>query len=161
MRVPIYKRCLLAPDSCLLISITQWAREHETSDSGDSGRDKRQPFDPEKLVGGRGEGRDGRVRGGCVWLPLQIENRKWITLVTLSGSDKANDLLSSQMESLICLLDEIKDNDGDSFQTLLFNSKAFMPLGRAGKWKAEYDRGLNASRDLTIKWHLWHSPNCF
>lgn len=150
MRDPIYKRCLLAPDSCLLISITQWGREHETSDSGDGGGDKRQPFDPEKLAGGR---RDGRVQG-CVWLPLQIENRKWITLVTLSGSDKANDLLSSQMESLICLLDEIKDNDGDSFQTLLFNSKPFMPRGRAGKWKAECDQGLNASRDLTIKWHL-------
>lgn len=74
--------------------------------------------------------------------------------MTLSGSDKANDLLSSQMESLICLLDEIKDNDEDGFQTLLFNSKPFMPLGEAGKWKAECDRRLNAICDLTIKWHL-------
>lgn len=152
MRDPIYKRCLLAPDSCLLISITQWAREHETSDGGDSGGDKRQPFDPEKLGGAEGGG-GGRV-WDCVWLPLQIENCKWITLVTLNGSDKANDLLSSQMESLICLLDEIKDNGGDSFQTLLFNFKPFMPLGEARKWKAECYRRLNASRDLTIKWHL-------
>lgn len=43
-----------------------------------------------------------------------------ITLVTLSGSDKANDLLSSQIDSLIWLPYEIKVNDREGFQTLPF-----------------------------------------
>lgn len=61
--------------------------------------------------------------------------------MTLSGSDKANDLLSSQIDSLICLLDEIKDNDGQGFQTLLFNFTPFMSLGKASHGEIEYDRG--------------------
>lgn len=45
--------------------------------------------------------------------------------MTLSGSDKANDLLSSQIDSLICLLYKIQVNDGEGFQTLPFK---FHPL---------------------------------
>lgn len=70
--------------------------------------------------------------------------------MTLSGSDKANDLLSSQIDSLICLRDEIKDNDRQGFQTLLFNFTPFMSLGKASRSEIEYDRGWNVSRDLTI-----------
>lgn len=50
---------------------------------------------------------------------------KLITPVTLSGSDKANDLLSSQTDSLICLLYEMKVNDRKGFETLPF---MFHPL---------------------------------
>lgn len=39
---------------------------------------------------------------GTIGLPPWIQNCKWITLVTLSGSDKVNDLLLSQIDSLIC-----------------------------------------------------------
>lgn len=50
---------------------------------------------------------------------------KLITLVTLSGSDKANDLLSSQIDSLICLLYEMEVHDRKGFETLPFK---FQPL---------------------------------
>lgn len=59
---------------------------------------------------------------GTIWLPLQY---KLITLVTLSCTDKTNDLLSSQIDSLICLLFRIKVNDREDIQTLPFK---FHPL---------------------------------
>lgn len=121
---PIHEcRYLLASNSNLLISITQQALRHETSDSG--------------FIGGGGvKGslliqRSSALRWwlgeswsvhGSIWLPLQC---KLITLVTLSGSDKANDLLSSQIDSLICLRYEMKVNDREGFQTLPFK---FHPL---------------------------------
>lgn len=60
--------------------------------------------------------------------------------MTLSGSDKANDLLSSHIDSLICLLYEMKVNDREGFQTLPFK---FHPLSclqkKANGWKIEYE----------------------
>lgn len=76
--------------------------------------------------------------------------------MTLSGSDKANDLLSSQIDSLICLLYQMKVNDKESFQTLPF--KLLLEKKPVfEKWIMI--KAWNDSPGLNISWPNLHKLN--
>lgn len=134
---------LLASNTNLLISIRLQASRHETSDNRVSGGTK------ESLLIQRSSalrwclGELSRGHGN-IWLPIQC---KLISLVTLSGSDKANDLLSSQIDSLICLLYEMKVNDKESFQTLPFK---LQPLSCRWKKSPCLKNGLWSRPGMTV-----------